>query len=74
VYITAFKRELSTIVGAMMTGKELEESIRLLYRKYVKGEVIGGKLTKASPEVLEKVDELLHGTDDYDKVTDRQTE
>ena len=63
VYIAAFKRELGNIVASMVSGKELEESIRILYRKYVRGEVIGGKMTKASPEVIGKVQDLLAGNE-----------
>lgn len=62
VYIAAFKRELNNIVSANMQGKDLEESLRLLYRKYVRGEVVGDKLTKASDEVLQYTQELVTGT------------
>jgi len=62
VYIAAFKRELNNIVSANMQGKDLEESLRLLYRKYVRGETVGDKLTKASDEVLQYAQELITGT------------
>ena len=45
-YIGAFKRELGNIVGSLATGKELEESVNTLYRKYVKEEVVKGKMMK----------------------------
>lgn len=64
LYITAFKRELNNIVSSNTQGKDLEESIRLLYRKYVRGEAIGEKLTKSSDEVAQKVQDLVKGSSD----------
>jgi hypothetical protein len=37
-YIAGFKREVGNIVTSMIVGKELEESIHSLYKKFVKGE------------------------------------
>ena len=39
-YVTGFKRELGNIAGSMTAGKELEESVRMLYKKYVRGEKV----------------------------------
>jgi hypothetical protein len=63
-YINSFKRELGNIVSAMIIGKELEESVRLLYRKYVKGEVIGETTIKASEGAIEAANNLLADKDD----------
>jgi len=63
-YINAFKRELGNIVSAMVMGKELEESVRLLYRKYVKGEVIGETTVKASEQAAATAMSLIHKKDD----------
>ena len=64
LYIAAFKRELNNIVSSNTQGKDLEESIRLLYRKYVRGEAVGEKLTKSSDEVAQKVQDLVKGSSD----------
>ena len=63
-YINGFKRELGNIVSAMVIGKELEESVRLLYRKYVKGEVIGETTVKASEQAAAAANTLIHKKDD----------
>ena len=63
-YINAFKRELGNIVSAMVMGKELEESVRLLYRKYVKGEVIGETTVKASEQATAMAMSMIHKKDD----------
>ena len=47
-FVAAFKRELGNIVSAMVSGKELEDSVRLLYRKFVKGDVIADSTIKAA--------------------------
>ena len=59
LYITAFKRELNNIVSSNTQGKDLEESIRLLYRKYVRGETVNDKMTKSSDEVANKAKSLI---------------
>lgn len=61
--INAFKRELGNIVASAAVGKELEESIVLLHRKHVKGELVHS--TVASNKVKVKMDELMYGSDDY---------
>eukprot|EP00605_Chrysophyceae_sp_TOSAG23-4_P001800 GSChrysophyteH1.ASY1.ANO1.1990.1 assembled CDS len=58
--MNAFKRELGNIVTAMVIGKELEESVRLLYRKYVKGEIIGETTVKASEQATLAASALLN--------------
>jgi WD40 repeat protein len=58
-YISGFKRELGNIVSAMVIGKELEESVRLLYRKYVKGEVIGETTVKTSADAQNTAQALI---------------
>jgi WD40 repeat protein len=63
-FVTAFKRELGNIVSAMVSGKELEESVRLLYRKFVKGETIGETTVKASEAALGAAKTLLADEDD----------
>lgn len=37
-YIAAFKRDLGNVAGSMVAGRELEEAVRVLYKKYVRGE------------------------------------
>ena len=61
--MNAFKRELGNIVASAAVGKELEESIVLLHRKHVKGELVHS--TVASNKVKEKMDELMYGSDDF---------
>ena len=61
--LNAFKRELGNIVASAAVGKELEESIVLLHRKHVKGELVHS--TVASNKVKDKMDELMYGSDDY---------
>ena len=39
-FITSFKRELGNIASSMIVGKELEETVRMLYKKYVRGEKV----------------------------------
>lgn len=63
-YVTAFKRELGNIVSAMVSGKELEESVRLLYRKFVKGEHIAETTVKASEQAVGTAKQLLSEKDD----------
>jgi WD40 repeat protein len=63
-YINSFKRELGNIVSAMVIGKELEESVRLLYRKYVKGEAIGETTVKASDQAIEAAQQMVAEKDD----------
>lgn len=61
-YIAAFKRELSNLVASMVVGKELEESVKLLYRKFVRGEQgINKSFAKLNVRVAETVNELVHG-------------
>jgi hypothetical protein len=35
-YISSFKRDIENIVASMVSGKELEESVQELYKKYVR--------------------------------------
>lgn len=35
--IAAFKRDLGNIISSMVVGKELEESVKMLYKKFVRG-------------------------------------
>ena len=65
-YITAFKRELNNIVSAMLTGKELEESVRLLYRKYVRNETTGDSTIKVSERALSEANTLRNIEPDDD--------
>ena len=37
-YISAFKRDLGNVASSMVSGRELEEAVRVLYKKYVRGE------------------------------------
>jgi hypothetical protein len=64
-YIAGFKRELGNIVSSMVVGKELEESVHVLYRKFVRGESNenkpgpGGKAMKLNDNVASAVNELM---------------
>ena len=73
MYISAFKREVNNIVSSNAQGKDLEESMRLLYRKYVRGESVSDKMTKSSDEVNRKVQALLsdRGTNTSSKTAGR---
>jgi hypothetical protein len=62
-YITAFKRELNNIMSSMVVGKELEESVKLLYKKFVRGESESKTFVKIGDHVMEKVSDLLHAND-----------
>jgi len=66
-YVNAFKREVSNIVTSMVTGKELEESVRGLYKKFVKGENTGNSFGKQSPFIMEAVGEIIHPQIDDDQ-------
>ena len=68
LYISAFKRELNNIVSSNTQGKDLEESIRLLYRKYVRGESVGDKMTKSSDEVANKARSLIKNSNQESNV------
>ena len=63
-FVAAFKRELGNIVSAMVSGKELEDSVRLLYRKFVKGDVIADSTIKASEQAIDATKDLLADDDD----------
>eukprot|EP01039_Chlorochromonas_danica_P002482 gene2482-2720_t len=62
--IAAFKRDLGNIISSMVVGKELEESVKMLYKKFVRGEITGvsGKnsTVKLNSRVAEAVSELMH--------------
>jgi len=62
-YITAFKRELNNIMSSMVVGKELEESVKLLYKKFVRGESESKAFIKLGDHIMEKVTDLMHGND-----------
>ncbi len=70
-YIAAFKRELGNIVSSMVVGKELEESVKQIYKKFVRGETGGKAFTKTNEQVAEKVDAILNvgGGDDQSIVS-----
>jgi hypothetical protein len=60
LYIAGFKRELGNIVTSMVVGKELEESVRVLYRKFVRGEESAGRaILKMNPQVSTAVEGLM---------------
>ena len=48
----------------MISGKELEDSVRLLYRKFVKGDVIADSTIKASEQAVDAAKNLLAEDDD----------
>jgi transcription initiation factor TFIIIB Brf1 subunit/transcription initiation factor TFIIB len=58
-YVNAFKRELGNVVSSMAVGKELEESVKLLYKKYVRGENVPHS-NKANEKALKKVSEIFN--------------
>lgn len=71
-YMISFKRELSNIAISMTGGKELEDAVRSLYKKYVREEKLsthtGGRIV--SKRTLHNVRQLIkedRGTefDDY---------
>jgi hypothetical protein len=37
MYVCMLQREIGNIVSSMMVGKELEECVRNMYKKFVKG-------------------------------------
>ena len=73
-HISNFKRELGNIITSNAVGKDLEESVRLLYRKYVRGETgetghgHDSGAIKATGIVKEIRDELLNKNDDDDEL------
>jgi hypothetical protein len=66
-HIAAFKRELGNIVSAMVVGKELEESVKLLYKKFVRGETVSKSLSKLNENVADKVDTIMNVKDSDDQ-------
>jgi hypothetical protein len=63
-YIASFKREISNILTSAIVGKELEEAVRNVYKKFVRGEQnVGAGGVRASEKALEKVNELLKPDD-----------
>ena len=63
LYISGFKRELSNITTSNMVGRDLEEAIRNLYRKYVKGEKVSSRSSAANAEVRDIMDALMEEDD-----------
>jgi len=63
LYISGFKRELGNIVTATMVGKDLEDAVRNLYKKYVKGEQVSVKSATAGEEVTNAVAALIEDDD-----------
>jgi hypothetical protein len=63
-YAAAFKRELSNIVSTIAGGKEFEEAIKLLYRKYVIGDTIKGDALKSNAAIMLKTKDILETADD----------
>jgi hypothetical protein len=59
-YVVSFKRELGNIASSMTVGKELEESVRMLYKKYVRGEKVMNTTAKVGSEgTMRKVNMLM---------------
>ena len=60
-YMISFKRELSNIAISMTGGKELEDAVRSLYKKYVREEKLlthtGGRIV--SKRTLNNVSQLI---------------
>lgn len=60
-YMISFKRELSNIAVSMTGGKELEDAVRSLYKKYVREEKLlthtGGRIV--SKRTLHNVSQLI---------------
>ena len=64
IYVTGFKRELGNIVSSMTNGKELEDSVRKLYKKYVRGEKL--KAGATNKLTTDKIGDLLKSKEDVD--------
>jgi hypothetical protein len=47
-YIQGFKKDLSNVANSMSVGKELEETVRVLYKKYVRGEKVASKVLQGT--------------------------
>lgn len=60
-YISCFKRELGNVAGNMVVGKGLEEAVRVLYKKHVRGEKVSDSPLKANSAVRSRVRELVRG-------------
>lgn len=67
-YMISFKRELSNIAISMTGGKELEDAVRSLYKKYVREEKLlthtGGRIV--SKRTLHNVSQLIREDRDTD--------
>eukprot|EP00428_Durinskia_dybowskii_P080271 CAMPEP_0170448460 /NCGR_PEP_ID=MMETSP0117_2-20130122/50721_1 /TAXON_ID=400756 /ORGANISM="Durinskia baltica, Strain CSIRO CS-38" /LENGTH=59 /DNA_ID=CAMNT_0010709633 /DNA_START=43 /DNA_END=219 /DNA_ORIENTATION=- len=50
-------------MSSMVVGKELEESVKLLYKKFVRGESESKTFVKIGDHIMEKVGELMHNND-----------
>jgi len=54
---------VNNIVTTMVHGKELEEAVKLLYRRFVRGENDARSKYRVNIRIQEKVNELLHDGD-----------
>eukprot|EP01038_Epipyxis_sp_PR26KG_P006221 gene6221-8573_t len=62
--ITQFKRELGNVVTSSVVGKELDEAIKILYKKFVKGEVSSEfTAVRLNDQAVSQVHELLDDDD-----------
>lgn len=60
--IALFKKELNNIISSNLTGKDLEENIKLLYKKFVRGEATSSKsIMKLNSHIATTVNEMIHG-------------
>jgi len=65
VCIATFKTDLTNIATAVITGKELEEAVKLLYKKFIKGDVANGEsFVKVTAPAMEKIKEIMD--EDYE--------
>lgn len=59
-FIAAFKRELGNLISSMVVGKELEESVKVLYKKFVRGETGAKSSLKLNARVADTVNDIVH--------------
>lgn len=63
-FLANFKREVGNIISSNATGKDLEDAVRVLYRKFVRGETGADGGVRIGVHAKEKLDELMKGDDD----------
>jgi hypothetical protein len=68
-FIVSFKRELGNVVNSMIVGKDLEECVKVLYKRYVRGEKVTESNSKSREALQDKIKEYMHRDDEGSAVS-----